>query len=436
MARNLLIWARSIIVAALLFFIWLESSSDARPLRNQVRPTSDALVTQPYYDLPWSEDSSSGHPYLDAVTVDLISRKNSIGSDEAFIMAKLSKNSPATVVAIVKCSNAKGKSLETLKVQAVIFRPGDSLMKPVTCSVKNARAGHKIAFSQVHVPDGAEFGVKKAFAEFSEAVSTTIASEESSRLPFAFKPVGQLVYDLDHTNLAISDTNANNSWSTALSHGRTQPGNPETGYYGTQAMGAIEQTSESLILATGKLAHPHVTDKGRSYPNMASVLSAHNYPQTHFKYGSIEWEARMPSRPGSWPALWLLPVSGWPPEIDLYEGFSHNSDWTTSVSLSSSIHGGKSNKRAFKRWFMRLQLGDLGLHGDLTSEFHAYQAIITPDWITIFVDGVESIQFRNTFKNTTWYPIMTNAVTAKSGYSTTPGSSDMEIKRLKIWKIE
>ena len=121
MTRIHLIWTRSIIIAALLFSIVFVFSSDARSLRNQVRPAFETLATQPYFDLPWNEDSSFGHPYLDAVTVDLVSMKNPKGSDQAFVMAKLSKVSPATVVAIVKCSNAKGKSLETLKVQAVIF---------------------------------------------------------------------------------------------------------------------------------------------------------------------------------------------------------------------------------------------------------------------------------------------------------------------------
>jgi len=128
-------------------------------------------------------------------------------------------------------------------------------------------------------------------------------------------------------------------------------------------------------------------DNRPPYPFMSSVLTGKTVKSTHFQYGAIEWKAKMPSQKGTWPALWLLPTSGWPPEIDVYEGFSFNKEWTPAVSLSSAIHGGKGNKRSFKRSVFRLQTGD----------------------------------------------IMTVAVKAPPNSTYQIGTTDMEIHSLKIW---
>lgn len=415
-------------------------ASEKRSLRNQVRAPAELQDTVPYRDeklnLIQAIDEEQSRIYDKPVFVDLVSSKVPAGSNSTFVKIKLSASTPNTVIAIIKCENLNGRSLKEPRVQAVIFRPGDSPTRSVKCDVSRAIAGDSVRFTQVHVPDGGNPGVRKAVAKFTSNLETSEERNTSARPPFAFMPLGKLTYQLDPARVKMGDDNAEGKWSTALSHGRTQPANNETGYYGTTKMGAVTLSDKFIALHTGRLEAPIDTKDGKQYSYLASVLSGHRYPDTFFKYGSIEWEARMPSRRGTWPALWLLPKSGWPPEIDIYEGFSNNPDWTPRASLSSAIHGGRKNKRSFKRWFMRLQMGDIGLKPNITSEFHKFQATISPDWITIFVDGVETVQFQNNFKGETWYPIMTNAVTAKSSDAYNEGTSNMEIRSLKIWKIE
>ena len=200
-------------------------------------------------------------------------------------------------------------------------------------------------------------------------------------------------------------------------------------------MGSVSKSQSVINLNTKRLEHPIDAKDGRPpYPFMAAVMSGHNLKQSHFKYGSIEWVARMPSQKGTWPALWLLPRSGWPPEIDVYEGFSHNSEWRPSASLSSAIHGGKNLQREFQRSILRLQVGDIGIDTDLTKSFNRYQVRVTPDWITTFVNDIETARFANIFDGEIWYPLMTVAVRTSEDKLYDENIAKMEIKSMKVWQ--
>lgn len=112
-------------------------------------------------------------------------------------------------------------------------------------------------------------------------------------------------------------------------------------------------------------------------------------PEATFRDGSVEWVARMPDRRGSWPALWLLPgAARWPPEIDVYEGFGENAEWTFACDILTNLHGGENNRRRFTRAAHRIRMGDYGLPDTLTTAFHRFQVTVDPHWITMFVDGL------------------------------------------------
>lgn len=429
-------------LAATVCALYLARAADLITMRDSLRPASKGAQTTAIPD-----DDDAGGPlygttfdgtnFPNQVTVNLRDTIIDPDGNSAFTIAELSDRTANTVVAIIRCSNKRGAALRKAEVQGIIFRPGDALQVTVHCNLGSAKEGDVISFFQAHVPDGALPGVRSAEAHLTSKQTATSLPKETRRPPYRFKPYGDLVYELTPSNLSVSDELEMGYWSTSLPHGRTQPANSETGYYGTLEMGAVISASDHVSLNTKRLSVPIDAEDGRPpYPFMASVLSGRDITETHFKYGAIEWQARMPSQHGTWPALWLLPKHGWPPEIDVYEGFSYNNEWTPSVGLSSSIHGGHNNKRTFKRNVWRLQLGDLGLDGDLTKQVHAFQARITPKWITVFVDDVETVRYANPFPHTTWYPIMTVAVRAKPEQPYHEGTTDMEIHALKIWKHE
>ena len=74
--------------------------------------------------------------------------------------------------------------------------------------------------------------------------------------------------------------------------------------------------------------------EGTTYRYGAAVLTGRKLPATHLKHGQVEWVATTGDRRDSWPALWLVGVEGWPPEIDVFEGFGYESHWDFATDLS------------------------------------------------------------------------------------------------------
>ncbi len=375
--------------------------------------------------------------YPAEVTVDLEDGAAAPGAASAAVGVRLSGRSANTVFAYVRCRAGSGARPQSDRTQSVIFRPGDPLFATVACPIVSAGEGDTVEFIQANVPDGAKRGVQRAVARIAASAKATPLQSNGFRRPYAFAPLGQAAYTADATSLAFADKGIGETWATSLRHGRTQPGNDEVGYYGTTAMQAVEATPAGIVMRSRRLAQPVDAKDGRPpYPFMASVLSAHGSKALQFTYGSVEWVARMPDRKGSWPALWLGAVGTWPPEIDVYEGFSYNPEWRTGSGLSSALHGGRDGKRSFVRSAYRMQMGDLGLPSTLTTAFHRFQVTVEPGWITTFVDGVEVSRYANPFPGTRWYPLMTVGVKTGRGSAYDQGSGDMVLRSVRIWRSE
>jgi len=112
-----------------------------------------------------------------------------------------------------------------------------------------------------------------------------------------------------------------------------------------------------------------------------------------FGYGYFEIEAKLPTGPNLWPAFWMWSASGWPPEIDVFEGYTDNRNGYLKFNrfnplgfwnLQSNAHfkdiktGKNSNAKAKTHYF--------GFKNPATN-FIKYGLKFTPDEITIFYDG-------------------------------------------------
>jgi beta-glucanase (GH16 family) len=53
--------------------------------------------------------------------------------------------------------------------------------------------------------------------------------------------------------------------------------------------------------------------------------------ETDFSFGTFEIEAKLPQGSGLWPAFWLYPRNAWPPEIDIFEAYSKNSNYRNKL---------------------------------------------------------------------------------------------------------
>ncbi len=405
----------------------------ARDALGRVNQGLDAYIAT--FDAP-ADPYDGGNKYPPAANVSIQSFDVPVGATVVHVPVTLDKPSPNTVIAHVRVYDGDGGRAKPDKTKAVIFRPGDPLVQSVSFDVTGMNEGNTVRAVQPAVPDG---GNRKGggilITARSGAVNEPVA--ETGRTPLPFEPVGALSYAATGDSILFDDRGGPGSFSTALAHGRTQVGNGETGYYGTVDMGGVIPGPDGLVLSSRRLDKPvSVGSPPILYPFLATMLSGHRTPETHFKYGSVEWVVKMPNRKGSWPALWLLPTGGWPPEIDVYEGFGYNGSWRFNSDLSTNLHGGDKNVRKFTRPAMSMKMSTFGLANTLDSEFHMFGVTVDPEWITMFVDGVETMRYANPFKGETWYPLTNVAVKANVDSAYEDGSGDMILRSLKVWRAE
>lgn len=414
----------------------LQEARDAERALDRVSAGLDAYIARLRAAEASADIYDGGKKYPPAAGVSLESFDVPVGARVVHVPVTLDKPSPNTVIAYVRVFDGKGGRAQPDTTKAVIFRPGDPLRQSVSFDVTGMNEGNDVRAVQPAVPDG---GNRRAsdirITARAGAVNEPVPAAGRAALPFA--PAGELSYSATGETIRFDDEGGPGRFSSALAHGRTQVGNGETGYYGTVDLGGFVRTPEGLALSTRRLAAPvPVGSPPTLYPFLAAMLSGHRTPETQFKYGSVEWIVRMPDRRGSWPALWLLPTGGWPPEIDVYEGFGYNNSWRFSSDLSTNLHGGDGQRRTFTRPAMSMKMSTFGLPDTLEREFHVFAVTVTPEWITMFVDGVETMTYANPFKGETWYPLTNVAVKARPDSAYDDGSGDMILRSLKIWRVE
>ena len=363
------------------------------------------------------------------------------GAGEAFVPVVLDRATPNTVIARVKTRNGDGSNYAIQGTNFektdtfVIFRPGDSLRQTVRVPLNNMSAGkHFDLFFPITV-NGAKATDSSGTVTAVSGAAASAPAKGSFRAPRKFKATGTLRYTLDPSKMRWSDRGSADSWSTSLAHGRTQPGNKETGLYIDSTI--WPQAEDPFRIENGELViHSQVLKSlimydGTYWEYGAAVLTGRRIPETQVRYGQYEWVARMPNRKGAWPALWLLGVNGWPPEIDVYEGFGYSKDWNFATDISANIHGGPRNNGSFDRP-MRVKAPAVYKLSGFDSSYHSYAVDIQKDYITWFVDGIEVYQAVNPFHEEDWYPLMNVAVKTTAPY--TEGSGDMRIRSFQVWK--
>ena len=158
-----------------------------------------------------------------------------------------------------------------------------------------------------------------------------------------------------------------------------------------------------------------------------------------FKYGYIEARIKLPKGKGTWPAWWMMPVSGgsWPGcgEIDIMEEVGADPN-----DVSSSIHCAAYNHPSNTQKTHHLYC--VGAE----EGFHVYALEWTEDYIRTYVDGTEQLYFENDHEgnNDTWpfnkafYPILNVAWGGDwGGYAGVDESAlplTMEIDYVRVWQ--
>lgn len=136
---------------------------------------------------------------------------------------------------------------------------------------------------------------------------------------------------------------------------------------------------------------------------------------TEFGWGTFEVEAKMPKGPYTWPAFWCWAFESWPPEIDMFEGYSNKRGSYFNWSLRSLIG---------KFWRVNSNIHLKGTEEDPRDQlgaeshwlgwispdrkFNKYKLVWTPDEISIYfnerrvrhiTDKTVLVQFENRTMN-------------------------------------
>jgi len=401
--------------------------------------TTTTTSTSPFANF----DFQNGTAYPTKAAVSMQSVNVPVGATEAFVPIRINRVTPNTVIVRVMTRNGSGtlSGIEGINFQrtvtTVFFRPGDALEQTVRIPLLKMDAGRQF---DLILPEGVVGGsVINSSARITAVAGAapTVAKTAGFRAARTFAPTGTQTYKLDPATVTWSDAGGTDTWRTRLSHGRTQPGNAETGLYldatlFPSPLPPFSIENGEVVIRSQQLLSP-IFYNNQYWYHGAAILTGQRMPATQLQYGQYEWEAMMPNRRGSWPAFWLLPVSGaWPPEIDVYEGFGYSSGWNFTRNISSNIHGGSNGTRTFTALMQVNAANAYGLSGFDTG-YHRYAVDIQPDYITWFVDGKETYQTVNPFKGTAWYPLMNVAVKQSGDY--VGGTAEMRVRSFAVWKV-
>ena len=165
---------------------------------------------------------------------------------------------------------------------------------------------------------------------------------------------------------------------------------------------------------------------------------------TEFGPGTFEIEAKLPYGKYLWPAFWMWSWDSWPPEIDIFEGYSHknpnyfrlnwNKPWCfwhvdTNVHYSD-YQVGKSKMVGPKSHYMGFK--------DPTRHFIKYKLEWTEESLKFYYDNrlvleITDIAVMNQINNTKMNVVINNHVTQDLPYSEIP-LSNFTIKYFKYEK--
>jgi len=128
-----------------------------------------------------------------------------------------------------------------------------------------------------------------------------------------------------------------------------------------------------------------------------------------FKYGRVEYRAKLPTGFGTWPAVWLLGkniqetgaywdnngygTTPWPAcgEIDMLEHWGSNQNFVQSAIHTPSSYGNTINKAGL-------------IVNTASSEFHVYAMEWTEDQMVFSIDSIEYYTYNPSIKNAETWP--------------------------------
>lgn len=111
-----------------------------------------------------------------------------------------------------------------------------------------------------------------------------------------------------------------------------------------------------------------------------------------FKYGIFKVEAILPTGTGLWPSFWTYALESWPPEIDIFEGY------TREDKIEPNVHYGNNHQNHKNYGSTAIAVSHK------YDEWHEYACWWEKDFIKIYYDGrlVYEVTDKNVLK---WFDV-------------------------------
>lgn len=161
----------------------------------------------------------------------------------------------------------------------------------------------------------------------------------------------------------------------------------------------------------------------------------------HWQWGWFSAEIKLPRGKSLWPAFWLSGENSWPPEIDIFEAYSKNTeDYTTrflfkkrpNCKIQPNLHWGVVEDDTKEMWGAY----DVPVY-NATERFVQYACHWTKDFIKIYYDGVKVFETKDK-RVLNWFNrdgasqvmILNNGVDD----TTIPSESAMVVKNISVYQ--
>lgn len=213
-------------------------------------------------------------------------------------------------------------------------------------------------------------------------------------------------------------------WQSRLARSRQQVGNKELGYYAdpainpeTKVWGIDPSTGCRFIQAEyipgglsdskgNKLSHAWQREVPFTYS--AAIITSRTLFNRITIGSYVEFDVKLTSTAGSWPALWLMSANGgWPPEIDVLEAFISTPDYRPDV-ITSSIHWRSEN--GHDAYGATVPLSQFEHGADIFSRFNRFGCFIGEKQITYYFNGRPYCGMPNLVGSGAWYMLLDVAV--------------------------
>lgn len=158
----------------------------------------------------------------------------------------------------------------------------------------------------------------------------------------------------------------------------------------------------------------------------------------HFGYGTFELDVKFPKGNNLWPSFWMWSYNSWPPEIDIFEGYSECYEYNKGGlkhDIRPNVHYGESSK-THQQVGARKPLALWTLNP--TEKWNHFSCKYTPNSITIFYNHIP-VFFECRKKVMKWFNehieqnvIINNTVSEKFCDADLKDMSPMVVKNFKF----